>query len=176
MVWFGMPGPQLLPGVSGRGQGMDISVPAALRALSTGGAAANSLASWWKKSKGDARALVGELKDNLSYLDMVADDEIDLGEVIEKISVAEFKRLSREGFNFNKLKKSRISEYTSLAGTDMAAWCGKETEQLIESIYEKTSDLIIRYPHVKDNKKYRWKVRVNNIRKRIWLLLKHINS
>ena len=134
------------------------------------------ISSWWNKSKGDSRALIGEMKDNLSYLDMVAVDSIDLGDVIEKISVVEFKRLSKEGFNFNKLNRSRITRYPSLEGTDLASWGGKETEYLIESIYEKLNDLQIRYPHVSNNKKYRWSVRVNNIRKRIWLLLRHVSS
>ena len=120
--------------------------------------------------------MIGELKDNLSYLDMVADDGVNLGEVIDKISVIEFKRLSKEGFNFNKMKKSTITKYPSLDGTDLSSWGGKETEDLIESIYEKINDLKIRFPHVSNNEKYRWGVRVNNIRKRIWLLLKHVSS
>ena len=155
---------------------MDITIPTAIKSLSAGGSAMKSISSWWKKSKGDSRSLIGELKDNLSYLDMVANDGVDLGEVIEKISVAEFKRLSREGFNFNKLKKSKISKHPSLEGTDLASWGGKETEELIESIYEKINVLKIRFPYVSHNKKYRWGVRVNNIRKRIWLLLRHVSS
>lgn len=135
-----------------------------------------SIISWWKKSKGDSRALIGELKDDLSYFDMVAEDGVELGDVIEKISVSEFKRLSKEGFDFNKLKKSKITKYPSLEGSDLSAWGGKNTEELIESIYEKINDLKIRFPHVSNNKKYRWGVRVNNIRKRIWLLLKHVSS
>ena len=107
---------------------------------------------------------------------MVANDDVDLGEVIEKISIIEFKRLSKDGFNFNKLKKSTINKYPSLDGTDLSSWGGKETEELIESIYEKINELKIRFPHVSNNKKYRWSVRVNNIRKRIWLLLRHVSS
>jgi hypothetical protein len=155
---------------------MDITVPTALKALSTGASATKSISSWWRKSKGDTRALIGELKDNLSYLDMVAEDGIHLGDVVGKISAEEFKRLSKEGFNFNKLKKSKIAKYPSLEGSDLSAWGGKETEELIESIYDKINDLKIRFPHVENNKKYRWNVRVNNIRKRIWLLLRHVGS
>jgi len=155
---------------------MAIIAPTAIKAFSTGSTATNSIIAWWKKSKGDTRALIGELKENLSYLDMVSEDDIDLGEVIEKISVVEFKRLSKEGFSFNKLKKANITKFTSLKGTDLSAWGGKGTEELIISIYDKISDLKVRYPHVKNNKKYRWKVRVNNIRKRIWLLLRHVSN
>ena len=135
-----------------------------------------SITSWWNRSKGDSRALIGELKDNLSYLDMVTSDNVPLGDVTEKLSVVEYKRLSKEGFNFNKLKKSKISKYPSLKGTDLERWGGKETEELVVSIYDKVNEIKIRFPHVGNRKKYRWGVRVNNIRKRIWLLLKHVNS
>ncbi len=153
---------------------MDITTPIALKALSSAGSAMKSITSWWNKSKGDSRALIGELKDNLSYLDMVATDNVPLGDVAEKLSVVEYKRLSKEGFNFNKLKKSTIPKYPSLQGTDLEGWGGKETEELVVSIYDKVNEIKIRVPLVGNSKKYRWGVRVSNIRKRIWLLLKHV--
>lgn len=155
---------------------MDITIPTALKTLSSAGSAMKSITSWWQKSKGDSRALIGELKDNLSYLDMVATDGVPLGDVVEKLSVVEYKRLSKEGFNFNKLKKSKIVKHPSLQGTDLERWGGKETEELVDSIYDKVNEIKIRYPHVGNNEKYRWGVRVSNIRKRIWILLKHVGS
>lgn len=103
---------------------MDITIPTALKTLSAGGSAMRSMTSWWKQSKGDSRALIGELKDNLQYLDMVATDGAPIGDVVEKLSIAEYKRLSREGFNFNKLKNSKILKYSSLQGTDLESWGG----------------------------------------------------
>lgn len=155
---------------------MQLNVPEVLKALSTGASAASAIGAWWRKSRGDARVLVGELRDNLVYLDMVAKGEVDLGEVIDRISVTEYRRLAREGFDFNRLKRTRIEAYASLAGTDLASWAGKDTEALIDAIYARINDLKIRYPHVRDNGRYRWKVRANNIRKRIWLLLRHVGS
>ena len=155
---------------------MDLSIPAALKSLATAGAASRVLTAWWKKAKGNSRSLISELKDNMTYLDLVAEDGVGLEEVVEKISVDEYKRLAREGFNFNTLKKGRIAAFASLEGSDLASWCGKETEELIDSIYDKINDLKIRYPYVGKNEKYRWGVRVNNIRKRIWLLLMHVRS
>jgi hypothetical protein len=88
----------------------------------------------------------------------------------------EYRRLSQEGFSFNRLKKAKVSNYTSLQGTDLERLIGKETEDLIVSIYEKINELRIKYPYIAKNKKYRWGVRVNNIRKRIWLLVRHVSS
>jgi hypothetical protein len=155
---------------------MDITIPTALKALSFGGSAAKSITTWWNKSKGDSRALIGELKENLSYLDMVASDDVLLSDIAEKLSVIEYKRLASEGFNFNKLKKSKITKYPSLQGTDLVKWGGKETEELVFSIYDKINEIKIRFPHVGNSKRYRWGVRVTNIRKRIWLLLRHVSS
>lgn len=155
---------------------MTISIPTALKSLSGAGTAARVISAWWKKARGDSRALLGELKDNLIYLDLVAEDGVELAEVIDKISVSEYQRLAKEGFNFNSLKRGRLDNYPSLAGTDLAPWCGKESGTLIESIYEKINDLKIRYPHVKHHERYRWRIRVNNIRKRIWLLLRHLRG
>lgn len=112
----------------------------------------------------------------MSYLDMVAEDGVPLGEVIGKISVSEYKRLQKADYNFNSLKRGRIAKYASLEGTELSSWSGKDTEELVESIYDKVNELKIRHPHVSKNQKYRWNVRVNNIRKRIWLLLKHVRS
>lgn len=155
---------------------MDFSVPAVLKSIAAAGAAVKALGTWWRKADGNSRALVGELKDNLIYLDLVAKDGVDLSEIIDKLSVSEYKRLSKDGFNFNALKRTKIKQYSSLENTDLASWPGKETGDLVEAIYEKTNNLKIRYPLVKDNAKYRWPARVHNIRKRIWLLLKHVNS
>ncbi len=105
---------------------------------------------------------------------MVAKDGVPLGDVVDKLSVVEYRRLDKDGFDFNNLKKSKILSYSSLEGTDLERWGGKETGDLIESIYDKVIDLKIRFPRVGSNQKYRWGARVSNIRKRIWLLLTHV--
>ena len=102
---------------------MALEVPTVLQSLSSAGSAFRALTAWRKKSRGDARALIGELK-----------------------------------------------------GTDLSSWSGKSTEDLFESIFEKLNLLKIKFPHVAENSKYRWSVRVDNIRKRIWLLLQHVSA
>lgn len=155
---------------------MALEVPTVLKSLSAAGSALGALTAWRKKAKGDARSLIGELKDNLSYLDMVAEDGVALRTVVGKLSNGEYKRLSKEGYNFNALKSKKIASYESLKSTDLSSWADKSTEALIESIFEKLNDLKIKFPHVSENSKYRWNVRVDNVRKRIWLLLKHVSD
>ena len=155
---------------------MGLEVPTVLESLSAAGSALGALTAWRKKARGDARALIGELKDNLTYLDMVAEDGVALGSVVDNLSIKEYRRLSKEGYSFNSLKSRKIAEYDSLKGTDLSSWAGKSTEQLIDAIFEKLNVLKIKFPHVADNSNYRWNVRVDNIRKRIWLLLKHVGT
>ena len=153
---------------------MELTIPTLLKSLASAGAAIKELAAWRKRSKGDARMLIGELKDNLTYLDMVAEDGVPLGDVFKKVSISEYRRLAATDYNFNTLKRGEIARYPSFKGSELASWAGKSTEDLVESIYDKLNQLKLRYPHVSKSKKYRWTVRVNNIRKRIWLLLKHV--
>jgi len=84
--------------------------------------------------------------------------------------------MAHEGYNFNNLKRQKIQGDPSFEGTQMANWVGKNTEELIDLIYKKVGELKITYPHNKDNQKYRWNVRVKNIIKLIWLLLKHVQE
>lgn len=155
---------------------MDVSIPSVLKTLASAGTALKELSAWRARARGDERALIGELKDNLYYLDMVAKDGVALGQVIDKLSIKEYKRLAARGYDFNALRKKKIDHYPSLKGTDLAAWPGKPTAALIESIYDKLNELTIKFPYVENNANYRWHARVNNIRKRIWLLLRHVRG
>jgi len=155
---------------------MGFFVPEALSIFATAGEALQALVDWRKKSKGNARAIVMELEDNYTYLKMVAFDGVPLENVVQDLSVFEYKRLASEGHNFNNLKRQKIESDPSFEGTQMENWAGKSTEELIGSIYKKIGELKISYPHNKNNPKYRWNVRVKNIIKLIWLLLKHVQE
>ncbi len=51
-----------------------------------------------------------ELEDNYTYLKMVAFDGVPLENVIQDLSITEYKRLSHEGYNFNNLKRQKIQD------------------------------------------------------------------
>ena len=155
---------------------VSIDIPGALKSLASAGSAISELSRWLKRSKGDSRGLLNELKNNLTYLDMVVNDEIPIHKIIDQIKTDEYMRLSLEGFDFNSLKNKKIQNYPSLKKTSLNSWSGKNTEELIENIYDKINDLKIRYPLIAENSNYRWNIRINNIRKRIWLLLRHVKN
>ena len=65
---------------------MSFNIPTALKSLASAGSAISEISKWLKRSKGDSRALLSELKNNLTYLDLIVNDKIPIGEVIDKIT------------------------------------------------------------------------------------------
>ncbi|MDY6826627.1 MAG: hypothetical protein SVV67_05555 [Bacillota bacterium] len=140
---------------------MSLTIPAALKAVESAKDALLALAEWKRKNRGNARALILEIEDNYRYLRMVAFDEVALNDIVDSLSVDEYKRLVREGFDINQLKKKKIKDDPSFKNSQFYSWVGKSTEELVDSIYSKIANLKILYPHNKANKKYRWGVRIN---------------
>ena len=127
-----------------------------------------------KGRRGDARALIAELKENSRLCFHVANDDAELGRVIPKFSTIEFDRLNKSGFDFNALKRAKIPELSGIAGTDLASWPGKTTSQLVESIYEKIKNARSICEFKPESASLRR--RLFNIHKRILLLLRHAEA
>lgn len=134
------------------------------------------LTNWLRSKKSDPMKLIRELKNNLIQLDLVVNHDVDLDEVIDRISTEEYARLQDRNFDFNKIKKAKIPVIKGLKGTKLESWVGAETAELIDSIYDKIYFLKAAYPHKNTSSKFRWKTRVINIRKRILLLMKHLRD
>jgi hypothetical protein len=146
----------------------------ALKGLETGHKALDALTAWRKKARGDARALAGEVRENYRFIDMMHSDGVALDQVIAQISLDEFKRLSREGYNFDALRRAKIPNDDSIAKTELRSFRGKSTSYLVENIYDKLADLKAKYPLLRDSDQYDWPRGVANIRRRLLLLINHL--
>lgn len=124
-----------------------------------------------KAQRGEARALIEELKENSRLCFRVLGDGVDHQAVIPKFSTAVFDRLNAAGFNFNVMQRRRITAYTGLAESDLARWSNKTTAELVTNIYDKLKDLRSRHEFMPDHKFNRR--RLINIHKRLLLLLRH---
>ena len=124
-----------------------------------------------KAQRGEARALIEELKENSRLCFRVVADGVDHRQVIPKLSTTVFDRLNAAGFNFNVLQRRRIAPYPGLAASDLAPWSGKTTAALVSNIYDKLKDLRSRHEFMPDHKFNRR--RLINIHKRLLLLLRH---
>ena len=125
-----------------------------------------------KKTRGDVRALVEELKENSRLCFRVIEDGVAPEEVIPKFSTSVYDRLNESGFDFNAVRRSDIPAFVGMDKTDLATWAGKPTQALIVSIYDKIKDL--RSLHALGVQAQRRPgPRIINIHKRILLLLRH---
>lgn len=145
-------------------------VPALQGLLDTAKAMA-SFDAFRKARRGDARALVEELKQNSRLCFHVVSDGVDHREVIPRFSTAAFDRLNRAGFDFNTLQPRRIQRMPGLSATDLASWPGKTTAALVENIYDKVKELKSLHEFRPDGAFNRR--RLINIHARILLLLRH---
>ncbi len=149
------------------------NIPVLLKVFDTASKALSGFSDWRSNSKGDVRALVEELKENSRYFWLIIEEGVPIEDIIDKLTIEEYDRLNKEGFNFNLLQKKEIDKYPSLHGTSLSSWQGKQTEQLVTNIYDKIKDLKTKYPLAKNSKKIQWKLRVKNAQTRILLLLRH---
>ena len=142
-----------------------------LQGIITCAKAMASFDSFRRKSKGEARALIEELKENLRLCYRVVEDAAPLKEVIPLFSTTVYDRLNQEGYNFNALKRPSIPAFQGIEKTDLASWPGKHAADLIENIYDKIKDLRSRHAFVPNGPLHRR--RINNILKRILLVLRY---
>lgn len=127
-----------------------------------------------KGRRGDIRALIEELKENSRLCFRIIDDGVDLGKAVPRLSTTEFDRLNKSGFNFDSLKSSRIRASSGIDKTDLAAWPGKATAELVENIYDKVKNVKSLHEFKPEDPSI--KRRIINIHKRLLLLLWHVKS
>ena len=128
-----------------------------------------------KKTKGEVRSLIEELKENSRLCFRVIEDHLPPEQVIPHFSTKVFDQLNGSGFDFNAVKRKDIAAFEGIEKTDLASWSGKTTQGLIENIYDKIKD--IRSLHnLSTTNKRRLGPRIINIHKRILLLLRHAKS
>lgn len=129
-----------------------------------------------KGTRGDARALLEELKENAGLCWLVVEKNIKPEKIINELTCKEYDRLLRTEFKFNSLKRKSVRDYPEIAGTELSVFTGKSTEYLLVNIYDKLKELKRIYRIDKNTPGIRWRVRIINLQKRILLLLRHLSD
>ncbi len=155
---------------------MTIELPAVLKSCRDLGGVYPALGASRRRTRGDARALIDERENNLRCLDLVAAGEATLDQSLDRIEIRESDRRMRAGFDLDALCKARIPQRDALDATDLEDGQGKTTSARVVAIYRKIRDLKIKYAYAARRPRYRWGVRVRNIRKRIRLPVRHMSS
>jgi uncharacterized protein (UPF0335 family) len=129
-----------------------------------------------KGKRGDTRALLEELKENLGLCWMVVEQEVDPLKIIPELTTTEYDRILRTEFDFNSLKRKRVQSTQSITNTELAAFIDKKTEDLLENIYDKIKSMKRIYRIDPDNSRIRWRRRIISLQKRMLLLMQHLRS
>lgn len=152
------------------------SIPAIFSGLSSAASTAKEFRELLRGKKGDTRALLEEVKKNLSLCWMVVERDTELARIIPELTTLEYDRLLRAGFNFNSLSRKKIQGSPRLAESDLSSFIGKETKDLVENIYDKIKTLKLIYRVDEDNPRIRWRRRIVNVHRRMLLLMEHLRS
>ena len=152
------------------------NVPSILKSIATAYTSLKAFSDMRARTRGNARSLVEELKENSRLCWLAIEGEVEPEKIIPKLSHREFDRLNKAGFDFDALKRKKIKNYSQLRDTDLASFNGKSTSFLVVNIYDKIKSIKTTYKYAPHTVKRRWKIRILNIQKRILLLVKHVSN
>ncbi|NVJ60088.1 MAG: hypothetical protein HWE27_06855 [Gammaproteobacteria bacterium] len=125
---------------------------------------------------GDERALLEEIKENAGLCWLATKREVDPKIIIQELQTSEYDRLIKTDFDINRLSRKKIKASERYKGTDLKYFIGKSTYELVISIYDRIKELKRIYRIDPNMQRIRWDVRINNLHKRILLLLEHLKS
>ncbi len=147
-----------------------------LRGITTTTAVINTLKSLTKGTRGTKRGLVIELHSNIRLILLYAEGGAPIDKVIGKLDVSKCKAALESDFNFNSLKRGRVSKPAAKDVAQYKAYVGWTTEQLFSNIYLKITDLQNIVDIDPGNRRFRKSVRLLNVLKLMILLLRHLKS
>lgn len=144
--------------------------------LSSAATAAKTIQTLLKNSRGVKRALLLEVQKNLNLLYLFLNDESKLITIVNKLDVRVYEEAVKTNFDFNDIKKGKLSPRLTDGIKQLQPYVGWNTEQLFENIYLKIHQLKSITEIDPDNSKFRLSVRLKNLHKMMVLLIKHVKS
>jgi hypothetical protein len=131
---------------------------------------------WVQGSRGWKRKLQLELLSNIELIFSYLKYDLPIDDVVANLQIANTRSALESGFNFNSLKKGKITEDVAGDQPQYQQYVGWSTERLFSNIYVKIKDLQTIVGMDPENEKIRKRVRLTNILKLMLLLMKHINA
>ncbi len=152
------------------------SITAVFKTLSTAAGTLKAFKELIKNNRGNSRALLEEIKENAGLCWLVAERGTDPLKIVPELATDEFNKIIRTEFQFNSMKRRKIKSNVFLEQAGLASFKGKNTEYLVENIYDRIKELKRIYRVDKNNQRIRWKTRIFNLQKRMLLLIIHLSS
>lgn len=147
-----------------------------LKGIDTATSVAQTLRSLVKGTKGLKRRLLLELQANIQLISLYTQGSVPIDKVIRKLEVTHCRAALESDFNFNSLKRGRVSKTLARRLPQFEPYVGWTTEQLFTNIYLKIRELQHIVEIDSDNKRFRKNVRLLNVLKLMLLLLQHLKS
>lgn len=151
-----------------------VSVASFFSGLSSAASAARIIQSLLKDTRGTRRAILLELRKNIDLLFLFLDDENKYISVIKKLETAAYTSASQGGFDFNTIKKGKVSVRILGEVKQLQPYAGFTTEELFENIYLRINQLKNIAEIAPESTAFRLNVRLKNLHKMMVLLIKHI--
>ena len=120
-----------------------------------------------------------ELQNNINRISVYiesGEDEKGINKVIAALHTGCYEKANKDGFDFNSLKRRRLSASLLKDLPQFKAYKGFNTEQLLDKLYTWIHRLKIITKDYPENRKFRKRVRLINIWKLMLLVVKHINT
>ena len=148
----------------------------AFTAISTAERVAASLYKWITGNRGLKRTVVIELKENIELVRLYIESGNNPRQVIPQLKEEAFRNALAQGFNFNSLKRSKITPSSTKNLPQLAVYHGWSTQKLFESVYEKIATLKHAMTMGNTRKPIRFGVRLANVFKLMVVLAHHIGE
>jgi hypothetical protein len=110
-------------------------------AISTAERITAALYKWITGNRGLKRTVAIELKENIALVRLYVTSGIEPRELIPKLRDDAFRKALAQGFNFNSLKRSKISAASTRNIPQMKSYHGWSTQRLFENVYTKIATL-----------------------------------
>jgi hypothetical protein len=148
----------------------------AFSAISTAEKISAALYKWITGNRGFKRTVAIELKENIELVRLYVESGTDPRDLIPRLKEDAFRSALAQGFNFNTLKRSKISAASTKDVPQLATYHGWSTQKLFESVYQKIATLKHAATIRNNRKPVRIGVRLINVFKLMVVLAHHIGE
>jgi hypothetical protein len=95
----------------------------------------------WQKSGASKQALLFEMQSNLTFLADALQNELGQMEVVKGLERTVFEQSLKDGYNFNKISRQKVTDKTIDGFEEFKKYVGKDTDYLIKNAYSKMRSL-----------------------------------
>jgi len=146
----------------------------AFSAISTTEKVAAALFKWITGYRGFKRTVAIELKENIELVRLYVESGADPRDLIPHLNEDAFRHALSQGFNFNALRRAKISAASTQNLPQLKVYHGWSTQKMFESVYEKIATLKHAAALRESRKSVRIGVRLTNVFKLMVVLAHHI--